>query len=87
MKFLCSWTINPKDRDEAWRRLKTVHDGGGDGIRVIGYWHNVTLLGGWAVVEADTELALAKWMARWTDLNPHDATVVIDGDEGFAAMS
>ena len=71
MKFLCSWTIEPKDRNESQRRLNASHDVGGEGIRVVGYWHSVNQLGGWAVLEADTEVALAKWMGRWSDLAPH----------------
>ena len=87
MKFLCSWTIEPKDRNESQRRLNALHDVGDEGIRVVGYWHNVNQLGGWAVLDADTEVALAKWMGRWSDLTFNDATVVIDNDEYRALIS
>ena len=87
MKFLCSWTIEPKDRNESQRRLNASDDVGGEGIRVVGYWHSVNQLGGWAVLEADTEVALAKWMGRWSDLTFNDATVVIDNDEYRALIS
>jgi hypothetical protein len=40
-----------------------------DGIAILGHWHNVNLLNGWALVEANNEATIAKWLMDWTDLN------------------
>ena len=87
MKFILSWTIRPEDRNEGFKRLNATDNVAGDGIRVLGHWHNVNLLGGWALVEADSEAAIAKWMLGWTDLNVNDITLVIDEDERRALTS
>jgi len=79
--------VRPEDRDESLKRLNAVDDIAGEGIRVLGHWHNVNLLEGWAVVEADSEAAFAKWMMGWTDLNVNEATPVIDLDELRALTS
>ncbi|MCB0931121.1 MAG: DUF3303 family protein [Mycobacterium sp.] len=80
MKVMLSWTVTPERRDESLKRLKTSGDGNGDGIQILAEWHNVTLLGGWAVVEADSEAALAKFLSQWTDVSINEVFVVTDVD-------
>ena len=81
MKFILSWTVKPENRDEGFKRLNAADDVAGEGIRVLGHWHNVNLLGGWALVEAGDEISIAKWLLGWTDLNVNDVTLVIDEEE------
>lgn len=80
MRVMLSWTVTPERRDESLKRLKTSGDGNGDGIRLLSEWHNVNLLGGWAVVEADNEAALARFLFNWTDVSINEVTVVTDVD-------
>lgn len=58
--------------------MKTSGDGNGGGIQILGEWHNVNLLGGWAVVEADDEAALARFLSNWTDVSVNEVAVVTD---------
>jgi len=80
MRVMLSWTVTPERRDESLKRLKTSGDGNGDGIRLLAEWHNVNLLGGWAVVDADDEAALARFLSNWTDVSINEVTVVTDVD-------
>jgi hypothetical protein len=77
---MLSWTVTPERRDESLARLKTSGDGNGDGIQLLAEWHNVNLLGGWAVVEADNEAALARFLFNWTDVSINEVVVVTDVD-------
>ena len=81
MKFILSWTIKPENRDESLNRLQSKENLAIEGIKILGHWHNVNLLGGWALVEADSEASIAKWLLDWTDLNVNDVTLVIDEKE------
>ena len=80
MKVMVTWTVSPEQRDESLKRLKTSGAGNGDGIQILAEWHNVTLLGGWAVVEADSEAALARFLSEWTDVSINEVFVVVDVD-------
>lgn len=81
MKFILSWTVKPENRNEALRRVQSKENLAVDGITILGHWHNVNLLNGWALVEADNEATIAKWLMDWTDLNVNELTPVIDEKE------
>lgn len=80
MKVMLSWTMTPERRNESLNRLKTSGDGNGDGIQFLAEWHNVNLLGGWAVVEAESEAALARFLSSWTDVSINEVALVTDVD-------
>ena len=82
MKFILSWEVKPSNRDEALQRLRAKGDHlASEGIKVLGHWYNVNLLGGWALVEADSEATIAKWLMGWTDLNVNHVTLVVEHEE------
>ncbi|MGA8163719.1 MAG: DUF3303 family protein [Waddliaceae bacterium] len=82
MKFILTWTVKPKNRDESCQRLQAKADKLAiEGIKVLGHWYNVNLLGGWALVEADSEATIAKWLLDWTNLNINDVTLVVEHNE------
>ena len=81
MKFILSWTIKPENRNESLQRLQGKDNIATEGIKILGHWHNVNLLGGWALVEADSEASIVKWLLDWTDLNVNDVTLVVDIEE------
>jgi hypothetical protein len=81
MKFILSWTVKPENRNESLKRLNAKDKVAGEGIRILGHWHNVNLLGGWALMEADNETSIAKLLLDWTDLNVNDVSLVIDEEE------
>ncbi len=81
MKFILSWTIKPENRNESLQRVLNAEKLTIDGIQILGHWHNVNVLNGWALVEADNEATIAKWLMDWTDLNVNELTPVIDEKE------
>ena len=78
---MLTWTIKPENRDASLKRLQSIDNIATEGIKILGHWHNVNLLGGWALVEADSEASIARWLMDWTDLNVNDVTLVVDMDE------
>jgi hypothetical protein len=81
MKFMLTWTIKPENRDTSLKRLQSKDNLATEGIKILGHWHNVNLLSGWALVEADSEASIARWLMDWTDLNVNDVTLVVDIEE------
>jgi hypothetical protein len=68
MLFIVNWTALPEvNRTAAARFLQT---GGAppDGIRLIGRWHGIGSIRGFAVCESDQIEPMAKWAHEWADL-------------------
>lgn len=86
MKFMLTWAIKPENRNESLGRLRSKENIATDGIKILGHWHNVNLLGGWAIVEAGNEASIARWLLDWTDLNVNDVTLVVDENEVRSMM-
>lgn len=82
MKFIVHWTIKPKHRDEAYNRFKHHGHELPKEIKLLGSWHNVNQLAGWAIIETSDVLAIGTWLHAWTDLNSHEVIPVVD-DEGM----
>lgn len=68
MLFLMSWTGRPECRDAAMERFLTTRAAPPDGIRLIGRWHAVGMLAGFALVEASDPAPIMQWISHWSDL-------------------
>jgi hypothetical protein len=85
MKFWVTWNIS---QDKWIPVLKTFTSmspkqrvDAGEGVKIIGRWHDVVARTGVAIVEADDLLAVQRYNLRW---NPHmDLTIapVVDDEE------
>ena len=85
MKFKVSWAI---DQDkwlpvlEMFSSMTPEHRAdAGDGVKILGRWHDMGARTGVAILEADDLVALSAYMALW---NPHmdlDVAPVLDDDE------
>ena len=88
MKFMVQWSI---DQDkwipilELWASMSPEERGdAGDGVKIIGRWHDTAGRGGVAIFEADSLPALNIYLGNW---NPHmemEVTPVLDDDESAA---
>ena len=87
MLFLFYFEIDPKNRDASHQRLKTFGESAPDNVKPVGTWFSATLLEGWAVVEAQDEIALAECMKPWTDLNVNHITPVLTQEQVLKLMS
>ena len=81
MLFLIHWQIKPEHRDAVLQRFQKLGHGEPQGVKIIGTWHSVTQLKGWAIAEATDSLQVGKWLHGWTDLSlDHIIPVVDDKD-------
>jgi len=68
MLFLISWTGRPECRDAAMERFLTTSALPPDGIRLVGRWHAVGPLAGFALAEASDPAPIMRWVSAWSDL-------------------
>ena len=87
MLFLVYFEVNPENRDKSVARLKAMGDGAPDSVKPMGTWFSVTLLQGWAVIEAEDASALGEYMKHWTDLNVNRITPVLAEDDFLKLIS
>lgn len=88
MKFKVDWAID-QDRWlpvlEIWSSLSPAQRAdAGEGVRLIGRWHDMGSRTGVAIFEADDLGALTRYMAQW---NPHmdlEVSPVVDDEESAA---
>lgn len=78
MLFSVHYEITPEHRDTALSRFLELGDGGPAGIKFVGNWWSVTQLEGWAIVEGNDAMELAKLLHVWTNLNVNHVTPVLD---------
>jgi hypothetical protein len=89
MKFLVSWDVHPDKRVEVmnmWSGLTPDERANvGDGVRLIGRWHNMAEYTGAAIVEADDASALALFAGQWNPVMDITIAPVLDDEEAAAA--
>lgn len=88
MKFAVAWQINQEkwlDVLKVWVSLSAAERAdAGEGVKIIGRWHNTAARGGVAIMEASDTAKLYRYLARW---NPYmDITVspVLEDEESAA---
>ena len=87
MLFLVHFEILPENRDTGLERLKKMGAGLPEKVKLVGVWQSVTLLEGWAVVDAEDATALGKHLKHWTDLDVSHVTPVLTPEEVLAIAS
>ena len=78
MLFLIHWQIKPERRDAVLERFKKLRHGEPQPVKIVGAWHSVTQLEGWAIAEATDSIQIGKWLHGWTDLSLDHITPVVD---------
>lgn len=89
MKFMVSWSI---DQDkwipilEKWTSMTPEERGdAGEGVKIVGRWHDFAARTGVLILEASNTDALALYLGQW---NPHmdmDVSPVLDDEESAKA--
>jgi hypothetical protein len=72
MKFMATWSI----REDKWLPILKLwvsmtpqqRADGGDGVRILGRWHDVAARGGVVILEATDLAAALRYAGQW---NPH----------------
>ena len=89
MKFMVTWDVHPDRRVEVmntWAGLTADERANvGEGVRLIGRWHNMAEYTGVAIVEADDAAALALFTGQWNPVMDITIAPVLDDEESAAA--
>ena len=86
MKFLITWRVHDDKRHEtlkAFSAMTTEDDQAdmGDGITLIGRWHDLVSFTGAAVCEANDSAAVHRWILNWNEVIDADVIPVLDDAE------
>ncbi len=68
MLFLVSWTAAPECRNAAVERFLGTFGKPPEGVKIVGRWHAVGPVAGFALAEAAELQPIMLWISRWTDL-------------------
>ena len=90
MKFMVTWSI---DQDkwipvlEKWDSMTNEQRAdAGEGVKILGRWHELTSRTGVAILEASDAAAVHRYLCQW---NPHmdmDVAPVLDDEECTKAI-
>lgn len=86
MKYMVTWRVHDEQRHEvlkAFSAMSAEDDQAdmGDGIKLIGRWHDVVGFTGVAICESDNPAAVAGWLLNWNHVLDADITPVFDDEE------
>ena len=90
MKFMVTWSIN----EEQWLPILEVFSSMtpeqradvGDGVTMIGRWHDTNSRSGVAIMETTDLAALNRYLGKWNPFMDLDVSPVLD-DEETAALA
>ncbi len=83
MLFMIKWTLNTSNRVECWNvfgnmtPLDDIKDSG-EGIKLLGRWHELSGAGGVCIAECDDASKLNSWMLNWSPLCEISIQPVVD---------
>ena len=86
MVFMISYSFPAGARDAVQDRFRTTGGTPGEGVKMLGRWHNVGGNKGFVLAEANDSVALAKWMQDWTDLLHFELFPVNDDEQVMKVM-
>lgn len=73
MLFIVTWTARPEHRNAALERFLNTGGTPPAGVKLVGRWHAVGPIVGFAVAEANDLALIQKWALDWSDLLSMDA--------------
>jgi Protein of unknown function (DUF3303) len=88
MKFLCNWSI-PHDNWLAVLKkftsmLPAEQTNAGDGVKIIGRWHDVAARTGVVIFESNDTAAVQRYLGLWNPYMEIDLAPVHDDEEATA---
>jgi len=81
MKFMSTWSLLPGSVRAAAEQFLAGGGQEGEGVKVLGRWHNVDCSGGFSLYESDSAAALHLGAAKWADLLEISVVPVIEDAE------
>ncbi len=68
MLFMISYSFPPGIRHTAQDRFRKTGGLPGDGVKMLGRWHNVGGNKGFILAESNDSVAVARWLQEWSDI-------------------
>ncbi|WP_118183326.1 DUF3303 domain-containing protein [Paraburkholderia phosphatilytica] len=87
MKFIVQWKGLPTVQASAIERFLETGGRPPAGVALLGRWHVIGELSGFAVVEAADTSGLAAWVLQWGDLFSFTSAPALTDEELGAALS
>ena len=88
MKFLCNWSIPHDNWLPVLKKFTSMSPqeqmNAGDGVKIIGRWHDVAARTGVAIFESDDPAAVQRYLGLWNPYVEIDLTPVLDDAESTA---
>jgi hypothetical protein len=91
MKFMVTWHIDQEkwlDVLKVWTSMTPAQQtDAGEGVTILGRWHNTAARTGVAIIESNDAAALYRYIGRW---NPHmdlEVSAVLDDAETTAVAA
>lgn len=88
MKFMVTWQIEQDkwfDILKVWTSLTPAERvDAGEGVSIIGRWHNTASRTGVAIVEATDTAAFYRYLGRWNPYMELEVAPVLDDEESAA---
>ena len=88
MKFMVTWQITQDkwhDVLKVWTSLTPAERAdAGEGVKIIGRWHNTASRGGVAIMEASDASKFYRYLGRWNPYMDMQVAPVIDDEESAA---
>lgn len=86
MKVMTSWTIKSGTLPEIVDRYLAGQAAPGEGVTLLGRWHNIDLSGGFSLFETSDPAALYRSAARWADVMDMKSVLVVEDDVAAPAV-
>lgn len=86
MLFIVTYSIRSENRNAAMERFVTTGGKVPNGIKMLGRWHAVAKLSGFAIVETDDAELMQQWVMEWSDLLSMEAYPALTDDQAGPIM-
>jgi len=88
MKFLCHWNIPHDTWLPVLKKFTSMspreQTDAGEGVKIIGRWHDVAARTGVAIFEANDPAAVHRYLGQWNPYMEIDLAPVLDDEEATA---
>jgi len=81
MLFVVSWNARPENRNAVIDRFLKTGGKPPEGAKMLGRWHTVGPISGFALAEASDATVLEKWVLDWSDLMSMDVHPAVTDEQ------
>ena len=86
MLFIVTYSIRSDNRNAAMERFVNTGGKAPHGIKMLGRWHAVAKLSGFAIIETDDAELMQQWVMEWSDILSMEAYPALTDDQAGPIM-